>query len=47
MIHRLRRRHRYLIAGLFVFLVLAVGWALTHPAPDPVMERLPEFSRRR
>jgi hypothetical protein len=41
MIQPLRRRHRRLIAFVIVVLVIATVLAMTHRAPDAVMDALP------
>jgi len=41
MIRPLRRRHRALIVLVFIVVVVAAVLALTHRAPDPVMNALP------
>lgn len=41
MIRPLRRRHRALIAFVFIVVMLAAVLALTHRSPDPVMQALP------
>jgi hypothetical protein len=41
MIRPLRRRHRWMIPSLLLLLVAATILAITHPAPSPIVERLP------
>ena len=41
MIRPLRRRHRGLIATLFLLLAVAALLALTHPAPSARMDTMP------
>lgn len=41
MIRPLRRRHRWVIPGLFLLLVIAAVLALTHPAPSARVDALP------
>ncbi len=45
MIQPLRRRHRRLIAFVIVMLMLATALAITHRAPDAVMDALPASLR--
>jgi hypothetical protein len=40
-IRPLRRRHRWIIPALFVFLAIGAVLALTHPAPSPRVDVLP------
>jgi hypothetical protein len=40
-IRPLRRRHRALIAMVFIVLAIAAAFALTHRSPDAVMDALP------
>jgi hypothetical protein len=41
MIRPLRKRHRWLIPGLFLLLLAAAALAITHPAPSARVETLP------
>jgi hypothetical protein len=41
MIRPLRRRHRWVIPGLFLLLVIAAVMAIMHPAPSPRINTLP------
>ena len=41
MIRPLRRRHRWLIPGLFLLLLIAALLAITHPAPSAHVDTLP------
>ena len=41
MIRPLRRRHRWVIPGLFLLLVIAAVLAITHPAPSARIDALP------
>ena len=41
MIRPLRRRHRWIIPGLFMLLVVATLLAIFHPAPSARIEALP------
>jgi hypothetical protein len=41
MIRPLRRRHRWVIPGLFLLLVIAAVLAITHPAPSAHVDALP------
>ena len=41
MIRPLRRRHRWILRGLLVLLLVAATVALMHPAPDARMDHLP------
>jgi hypothetical protein len=41
MIRPLRRRHRWVIPGLFLLLVVAAVLAITHPAPSAQVDALP------
>jgi hypothetical protein len=41
MIRPLRRRHRWIIPGLLVMLVVATALALVYPAPSSRVEVLP------
>ena len=41
MIRPLRRRHRWIIPGLFLLLVIAAVLAITHPAPSARIDALP------
>ena len=41
MIRPLRRRHRWVIPGLFLLLVVATVLAITHPAPSARIDALP------
>jgi len=47
MIARLRRRHRWLMVGLFALLSLAALLVLTHPRVDASMDALPASVERR
>ena len=41
MILPLRRRHRWIVRALLVVILVAAALALTYPAPDARMARLP------
>jgi hypothetical protein len=41
MIRPLRRRHRWAIPALFLFLAIAAMLALAHPAPSAYVDALP------
>ena len=41
MIRPLRRRHRWIIPGLFLLLVVAALLAFNHPAPSARIDALP------
>jgi hypothetical protein len=42
MIRPLRRRHRWIMPVLLVLLAIAAALALTHPAPSPRVDVLPQ-----
>lgn len=41
MIRPLRRRHRWIVSGLFVLVIVAAALALSRPAPSALMDALP------
>lgn len=41
MIRPLRRRHRWMIPGLFLIIGIGAWLAITHPAPSPRVDALP------
>ena len=42
MIRPLRRKHRWVIPGLFLLFVIAAVLAITHPAPSARIDALPQ-----